>query len=248
MAAISLEDLRTLAASMADVVTGGTSRHATATLDSWVNTSLEAYHAVLTDEGPPQRATRTTLTTSASTTVADGYPTNERVVLPADFSELLEVYIEHGTTRRPIRPFGGIDAALGEEDYWTTEGLRPGLPERYAIARDADGATVLRLLPPCDGVYTIGIHYVPTFTALTVDSETYPFLDGTSDAVVCDVALKILERDGAQEAAQYRAIRDRRDAALMVLRRKARRMNRAGPHAMIDVRGRTRRARGGYLA
>lgn len=233
---------------MADVVTGGASRHATDTLNSWINTSLEAYHAVLTDEGPPQRATRTTLTTSASTTVADGYPANERVVLPTDFAELLEVYVEHGSTRRPIRPFGGIDVALGTEDYWPTESVQPSIPERYEVTRSSAGAAVLRLLPPCDGVYTIGIHYVPTFTALTADSSTYPFLDGTSDAVVCDVALKILERDGAQEAAQYRAIRDRRDAALMVLRRKARRMNRAGPHAMIDVRGRTRRARGGYLA
>jgi hypothetical protein len=249
MPSLSLADIRLLAAKAADVVVADGTRHTPAIVNAWVNTALGTYHAVLTDAGgEPQRATRTTLTTSASETVANGYPTNERVVLPADFDELREVSVVFGTARRPIRPFGGIDSSLGSEEYWSTESLQPGLPERYAIARNAEGETVLRLLPPCDAVYTIEIHYIPTFTDLDDDADTFPFLDGTSDMVTCDVALRLLEADGVQEGGQYQAITRRRDMAEQRLRLKARRMNRAGPRAMIDVRLRTRRARGGFLA
>jgi len=245
MATTTLEELRDMVANRASVVVNESSRHTISAVDRYINDSLEEYHTLLTDAGMPQRATRTTLTTSSSETVANGYPTNERVVLPTDFGQLLEVFVTYNGVRMPLRPFDGVEVSL--DSGWIDQPT--GIPERYSLAREAAaGETVLRLLPPADATYTITVVYIPTFSPLTDDTSEFAFIDGTSEFVVCDAALKILERDGVQESLQFQSLAQRRDRTAERLRRHAQRMNRAGSQGMVDVRKRTRRSSGGYFA
>lgn len=225
MSTLSLLELRTAAQQITDVVIGPSERFTVESVDRMINESLEQYWLLLTDAGDPQRQTRATLTTSASTTETNGWPANEAVALPADFMALLSAKIQTSTEcERRLEVFGESDVET-EWDFFTPHA---GEPKRVRIGVDSAGGKLLRLKPAANGVYTIIITYIPLPTLLQGDDETFVFVPGTSDWVISDVALKILEVDD-NVGGLAQALMARKNRAEESLRQHASRQNRAGP-------------------
>lgn len=225
MSTLTLIELRTAAQQITDVVIGPSERFPVESVDRMVNESIEQYWLLLTDSGDPQRQTRATLTTSASTTETNGWPANEAVALPADFMALLSAKIQTTTgTERRLEVFGESDTST-DWDYFT-----PGAsePTQVRIGVDSAGGRVLRLKPASSGEFSIVITYVPLPTQLQGDGDSFVFVPGTSDWVISDVALKILEQDD-NVGALAQALMARKSRAEQALRQYASRQNRAGP-------------------
>jgi hypothetical protein len=225
MSTLSLIEIRNAAQRITDVVIGPAERFTVEDVDRMINESIEQYWLLLTDSGDPQRVTRATLTTSASTTLTNGWPANEAVTLPTDFMALLSAKIQTAVgSERKLEVFGEADTTT-DWDYFS-----PGVgePSQVRIGRDSAGGKVLRLKPAANGEHTIIITYIPLPALLQGDDETFTFFPGTADWVICDVALKILEQDdniGALAQAQQ----GRKNNAELAMRQNASRQNRAGP-------------------
>jgi hypothetical protein len=192
MSTLSLIEIRNAAQRITDVVIGPAERFTVEDVDRMINESLEQYWLLLTDSGDPQRVTRATLTTSASTTVTNGWPANEAVTLPTDFMALLSAKIQTAVgSERKLEVFGEADTTTNW-DYFS-----PGVgePSQVRIGSDSAGGKVLRLKPSANGEHTIVITYIPLPALLQGDDETFTFVPGTADWVISDVALKILEQD-----------------------------------------------------
>lgn len=229
MATLTLQDIRALAAHAAGglVISDG-KRHTPTVVNALINAELEKYHLALTDRGHPQRITRTTVTTSATTTVTLGWPLNEYVTLPADFLALRSMHLIEGEERMLMSPFT-------EPDRDTWEGPSPARPELFQLAETTTGTKIARIWPAADAAYTLEVTYIPTATTLDEDGDEFTFFPGTQDLVVCSVAMQMLEADGVQEQAQYQALAGRAARAGQILTEFAPRQNRAGPRVMKDV-------------
>jgi hypothetical protein len=206
---LTLQNLRDRACLVYDVTSTGASpgRYPNTTLDSLINTAIQAYtvRKQLLDAAD---TTRTTLSTSSSTSVvsATGFPANEHVVLPSDYVSLESVYLAGTNSRIQLQ-------ALAESDRydWTT--LPMGPPTHFATAHAKDGSDILRLWPPCAAVYTLEVIYQNTPTSLSASGDFWNYIYGTEDAVVCDVAIRLAEMDGIPEPDQYRSLQTRREEA-----------------------------------
>ena len=239
MASITLETLRTrVQYRAAGVAIGPAERHTTTQLDAAINEALASYQTALVDAGHPQRETRTTLTTSASTTASNGWPANEFVALPSDFLALRVAKVLYNS-----REFT-LTAATELESEAENSTVLTGFPRSFRISEGTDGTKILRLFPPADSAYTIVIVYTPMLTELSDETDSFDFFQGTSDYVVSDAAMVLCEADGVQEGAQYQALVARRDQALYRLKSYAYRQNRAAPTRILDVRRRQRRLTG----
>jgi hypothetical protein len=228
MAGVTLSDLRARVAQRAALVVSPNSRHTPTSVDREINESLERYYQILTDSGHPERTTRTTLTTSASETVTLGWPANEYVQLPADFKHLLSAHIRYNDQLFPMREFAEVERE--QDGYWIAE---PNVPRQFRIANATSGRKILRLVPAAVGVYTIEVVYAAVPTALSSDSDTFDFLTGTADWVVCDVALTLLESEDETSSGTYDRIARRRNEVRGTLERQAGRSNRSGPKRML---------------
>lgn len=219
MATRTLAQLRSRVIKRSAVVAGAGLRHTSDDVDAYINDSIESYHLALTECGHPQRVTRATASTSASSSVSNGFPAYSYVALPADFLFLLGVWrLNDDASATPLDAFAESDYGLVGET---------GMPQRFRIGENSAGTKILRLLPNADAVYTIAFTYVPSLTALSGEGSIALFPGGT-EFVVCDAALKILEDDGVQETSHYQATAARREQARQEIYTFAKRQNRAG--------------------
>ncbi len=241
MSSYTLEQLRSLVEQRTGVSIGTNTRASSATVDIWLNQAIGKYELELNRGQPSQSTTRTTLTTSASTTETAGWPANEFVAFPSDFLALISMTIYDGTRRISMREFSEHDRDVFEQDVGGT--YSPGLPCEFRVATNTSGLRGARLLPPANDAYTIELLYIQTVTALSGDTETYSFVTGTEDAVVCDAAIALLQGDGVPEPEQYKEIKYCRDRALMILRDYASQVNRTGSSGMVNTRRMRRRNR-----
>lgn len=238
MTAVALSAIRSRAALRANETVGTSTRNTTSAVNDMINESLQAYYLMLTDAGHPQRVTRTTATTSASTALSNGWPANEYVALPSDFLALLSIatVLDSGE-ELPMEPFSESEYSEFIGSIQTTGYTGP--PIKYRIAENTNGLKIARLWPRADAVYTIKIVYIPTPAALSADGDTFNFFMGGAEWVVCDVALKILANNNLPE--QMPAIERLQAKAQDTLLRHARRQNRAGTLTMRDTRSRNLR-------
>jgi hypothetical protein len=230
----TLAQLRSQVADLAAVTVSPTGRHTPAAVDLCLNEAIGKYYLELIDTGAPMRVDRATVTTSASTTVATHWPANEYVTLPANLLRLLELNITDGQRTISMRPFSSEESQMFEADYDGTNDAE--LPTFYQLAIDESGNVIARLLPAADAVYTIECIYVPGPTELDDDADTFTFLPGTTNFVLYEAAMSLMERDGIPERDQYQAFTSRRDDALAVLQKQAGRMQQAGTTGMVNTR------------
>jgi hypothetical protein len=213
MPSYSLSTLRSQIGALANVTIQASGRYPVATINTWINTAIGRYWQLYTCESD-RVLSRALLTTSASVTLSNGWPSNEFVALPADFFALKSLMLQGSTvgTKRRL-----TEMAESDREQYPTGVVRE--PEVYRLANNTAGASIARLWPACDAVYTIECLYVPTPAVLALDADTFNFLIGTEDVVICDVALRILEQDGVPEGSQYQAIAQRRNEAMQALER-----------------------------
>lgn len=240
MTAFSLSTLRQRAVLRAQVVSGPAERHTPDDIDAYINEELEEYHLIRTSCGHPQDVTRTTLTTSATTTVTLGWPLNEYVTLPSDFMALLAMRVQDSSGNwLEMQPFTEAET----QDYRGVyqSGTFTGIPVLFRLANDTSGNKIARLTPACDAAYTINVIYIPLVDSLDNEDDTYDFFPGTQDFVVCGAAMRILESDGIQETGHYQALMARKNACQERLYKFAPRQNRAGPSQVQNTRRQKRR-------
>lgn len=100
---------------------------------------------------------------------------------------------------------------------------RTGRPQWFQVIETDESSPVnglsLRLWPPADSAYSLEVNYIPGFSALAADGDLFQYVEGTLDAVVCDVAMKVLERNDEADTNQYRTFMGRRDRAFNFLRK-----------------------------
>lgn len=82
------------------------------------------------------------------------------------------------------------------------------------------------------GTLSFRLEYIPSFTRLVNDGDTYTFLPAWADYVECDVAASLLEMEESDPSAKLR----RRDDALEVLMLHASRSRHSSPTKVRDVR------------
>lgn len=231
----TLAQLRTKVARKADVELETNGRHDPEDVDGYINEALGRYFQLLTNPDPGQRIKRTVLTTTGNPADSNGWPGNEVVELPEDFDSLVKVSLLEGKERRILSEFSEWD-----QDWYS----RPdGEPEAFKLGYNSNSRSILRLHPQSDATYSLEVLYVFRPVALVEDSDSFEFLPGTEDYVVCDVALQILENDGVPEGSQFNALASRKAQAEHVLRRAAADRNRAGGTQMKDTWSRRRRGR-----
>lgn len=206
-----------------------------ATVDLWINLAIQEYAALRAQYGLVDLK-RTTLTGTSSTTPGtDGFPANEILSLPADFGTLESLLYVSGIERRQLQPMAESD----RQTWWTNTTTNQGPPEYYALV-DATPSLPARsrVWPPMQSAYTFELIYRPQIVYLVGVNDTWEFLPGTEDLVVCRVAIKQATREGVPEPNQFSALQQRYQAALAALQRMASRSG--GVTAMRDTRGRSR--------
>lgn len=244
MADYTLLQLMNLVEHASGEVVGPDKRQRPDVVQMLLSESLAQYWMALTDGGHPYATTRATLTTTATTTDALGWPANSYVSLPADFMALLSARIQ-STNGGWVKMH-----AYGETDVESVDLLfssdTTGMPVEFRLGTASDATDIMRLRPYAAGVYTIEVIYVPKPTVLG-PGDTARMIPGTADWVICDTAMKVLESVGVPEANQAQALMSRKNQAHQVLTDYAHRKNRAGPTGMQDTRAQTRGTRANSL-
>lgn len=239
MSTQTLFTIRSTVASITDVEIGAQERFTVESVNLMIQETVEQYWMLVNDSGDPQRLRQTTLTTSSSTTSSNGWPANQYVSLPSDFMSLKSAAITRTNgVDDQLEVFAGSDA---DSEYWFPPYIRDsGTPRMCKVASDSNDAPILRLKPAADAAYTVKITYIPGPPTLDDDADTVQFVPGTSDWVIADVALKILETND-DIGPQAQALQARKNKAEQVLRQHASRQNRAGPVAWGSVGRRSSR-------
>lgn len=205
------------------------------TLQRWVFMAVQEYAALRAQYGLMDEK-RTTLTGSVSTTPGtDGFPANELLSLPADFGSVVALNYNLNGTQYPLRALAETD----RQKWWGTPLQTLGPPEAYAVIDATPSLPArARVWPPMQTAYTFELIYRPTVVAMAVDADTWEYLPGTEDYVICTVALKQATREGVQEPAQFQALQMRKQNALEALQRMSARAG--GTNSMRDTRGMAR--------
>lgn len=142
-----------------------------------VNAALAELYELLDDAHGGYFDTESTVNTVAGTATVD---------LPATFWRLRGVDILIGGKYHTLAQIG-LDQ---RNDFQTSTG-RPA-----AYRTTAGGARGrLTLYPTPSGVNTIRIVYVPTFTPLSADGDSFEYYNGLEDYVVCGTLLRLDQRE-----------------------------------------------------
>jgi hypothetical protein len=211
-----------------------------ATVDRWINQALQEYTALRAQYGLIDLK-RSSLVGSTSTTPGtDGFPANEILSLPTDFGALHALtYVSNGN-RYELKRMAESD----RQTWWIDHVSTLGPPEFYAIVDATPSLPArARVWPPMQSAYTFELVYRPTLPS-TDTEDTWEYLPGTEDLVICRVAMKEATRESIQEPAQFQALQMRYQSALEAMQRMSARNG--GVTAMRNTRTRHNRGRGGY--
>lgn len=212
----------------------------TADVDLWLNMAVQEYAQLRAQYGLYD-AKRTTITGSTSATAgSDGFPANEVLSLPTDFASVVSLNLNYQGAQYPL-------TAMSESDrvrFMGAPATTYGPPECYAVI-DATPSLSLparaRVWPPMQSQYTFELIYRPQQAALALTSDTWEYLPGTEDYVICTVAIKQSCREGIQEPSQFQALQMRKQSALDALIRMSSRGG--GVQTMRDTRSLNRARR-----
>lgn len=179
MSVSTLATLRAAAQNRADMV--GSAFISQATWNEWINTELSQLYERLANAGGAS-ADRYTLVTTL--TIASG----NTVALPADFYVARKVEYRYGSGYEPMTRI-----TLGE-----AVAVQPLVPRHrsYMIL----GGT-LNVQPETQAIGTYRMWYVPEFTPLALDADTFSAPHNWADVAVLGAAIRALKREESDSSA-----------------------------------------------
>lgn len=193
MATFTLLELRDQIRQRADIVR---SQHQTdAEINGYINASIRELRDLLIQKfGEDYFASTSNITTVANT---DTY------TLPSDFFKLLGVDLQVATNEFiTLKPF-----MFSERNQYNTNILRGAYGSQYTRYRIQGNSIILRPIPT--STVTIKLWYVPMFTTLGSDSDTWDGFNGWEEYVVVDGTIKAKAKEESDiqiEAAQKSAL------------------------------------------
>lgn len=179
-----LVDLRADVRWQADQLgTTALSRHDNTALNRIINQSIQRFREWVSEQGS---AMYLTADTSTLTTGATSPYTWREVSFPATAVRILHVEI---TVDSRIQ---GLDQVAFDErnDYQDNDGPTNGVPVAFFTYGSKIG-----ILPPPDSAYSRTIWFLPQFTDLSADSDTFDGVAGWEEWLVWDCLLKLVVRD-----------------------------------------------------
>ena len=138
-------------------------------LTEWINTAIKSvYNLLLANFGDHYYTTETELSTAVD---------SDSVALPSDFLKLVALDLKHATNDyTPIPRYTMRDRSRYEDATWNTT-----RPFQYAYTLMAGN---IKLARTASAVDTLRLTYVPTFTDLSADSDTFDGVNGYEELVV----------------------------------------------------------------
>jgi hypothetical protein len=235
MLSLSLSTIRGLVSDLTDRTFSASGAYKESQLDAWINSAINQYEVERARVAGGYRERTANVTTTASTTPAvQSFPANEVVSLgslsPVPMA-VKSVWLVQGGARYQLEPLHESDRG----SLWSTLTVQTGRPTVYETIELEDGATALHFWPPADSAYTLEVIYYPQPTQLALAGDLWRYEPGTEDAVLCDVAMRILERDDEADTRQYQTFAQRKAEAFRTLRR-ALGKRRTGVMQMRDTR------------
>lgn len=200
----TLAQLRSDVVDRADETDGGSGgRYTSVRLNRYINQAIQKYRAIVNGSGANDFFMKRTglLTMDPSTTRdAAGWSPNMYIPRPTDFSVLIgiDVYISgSGGQITSLQPYDSVERNMFREDptFLATNSI--GQPVYYRLGgTNNTGIGLIQLLPYTGGAYQYEIFYVPLFTDLSSDSDTFDGVAGFEEYVVDCAALMCLQKEG----------------------------------------------------
>ena len=238
MNVLTLISLRTAISQLVEETFSTSGSHPTSMIDLWINESISQYENERYGENGGAIEKSETLTTNTSTAV-DGVtslPLNQYVAVNTAAKAVKSVWLVRGNQRIPMQQLAESDRGVP----WVSWGNAPGMPTHYEVIQvQGSGGLApmaIHFWPPAGAAYSLEVNYYPITAYLVADADFWNFYDGTLDCVICDVAMRILERNDEADGAQYAAYRERRERAYRALRLAIAQRSR-GTLAVRDTRG-----------
>ncbi len=223
---VALSVLRSDVRRQADIG-GATVRHTDAQLNRYINQSIQAFRERISDEGS------THYLVSGAGTLGVG-PTSPYPFYQLDLSSLSPALVR--TYGIDVTFPGGQVVTLAhvpfEEraKYGTT--AQGGVPQAWAHFRTDQVA----ILPASDSAYTDVVWYLPKFTDLSADGDTFDGVAGWEEWVVWDVVTQVIARDQFPQAYQIAEAR-RAEVEQRVIRGATKVSQAGGAHVARDSFG-----------
>lgn len=234
MLSLSLTTIRGLVSDLTSVTFTAAGSYKESQLDAWINSSINQYEVERARVAGGYRERSATVTTTASTTPVQSFPGNEVVSLgslsPIPMA-VKSVWVVQSGARYQLEPLHESDRGT----LWSTLTVQTGRPTVYETIELEDGTMALHFWPPADSAYTLEVIYHPQPTQLALGGDLWRYEPGTEDAVLCDVAMRVLERDDEADTRQYQTFQQRKMEAYRTLRR-ALGKRRTGVMSMRDTR------------
>lgn len=235
MSSVALVSLRNIIAELAEETLTTSGSQPSSMVSNWIVESISQYEIERSGMSEAAEKVETVTTTSAATPLVATFPANQIVALgfsPAPKS-IKSVWLIDGGARVRLEPLAESDRGTP----WAAWGNSPGRPEVYdVIETSGNMAMALRLWPPAGSAYSLEVTYYPEPTLPVLDNDLWYYVPGTQDCVVCDVVMRILERNDEADSAQYAMLRERKDRAYRFLRMALRQRD-TGAQTPRDVRG-----------
>lgn len=197
---VTLATVRTLVRQRTDTV--NTTFVTDTELNGWINDSAsELWDLLVEAYGEDYYTTVTDITTTAN---------QEFITIPTGVYQVKGVYsyILQGSdrVRAPLYRSSLVDMLTDQRTPgWSVS--RGYCDATYRIVADH-----IYVAPLPTAVYTLELWYIPTFPQLTVDGSTFDAYNGWHEYVVCDVCMKVAQKDQADVtvfAAQKTALAQR---------------------------------------
>lgn len=213
---VTLLQLRTDIATQADIV-GGTARYPAATLNRFINQSIQRFREKLSSEGASH------FLVAASGTMTTG------ATAPYQFGTIDLTAVNPSCVRTfgvDIQLNSGIFTTLSHSPFQSRSDFGGPIvlsePRAWAHYQHAK----IAILPAPDRAYAYNVWYLPVLADLALDGDTYDGVAGWEDFIVWDVVCRLIIRD--QYATAYQIATGYRSELWADILRNATRVSSAG--------------------
>ncbi len=212
---------------------GVTARHTSARVRRAINQSIQEFRELVSDAGHPYFL-------RLSTDSLDVGPSGDHAFGTIDISALSPAFLRaYGLDIKvcgvwtPVPPIN-----FEQRNDWQYGTSSNGQPQGFFLFNE----TEVGFAPAADQAYEYKLYYLPTWTDLEDDDDTFDGLSGCEEWVVFNAAAKLKLRDNFGE--EYAAFAAERQRLLEGILARSRSRQHAGATGRNDVRGRDGGARG----
>lgn len=187
---VTLSQLRDDVSTQADIVgiVSSSERHTPTMLNRYINQSIHRFRERLAAEGAPRYLTSTTGTLTAGTT--SPYPFS-LLDLSSVTPGIVKIYGVDITVNSSIQTLDGVSFAQR-----AAYGSQPGTPAAWAQY----DTTKIVILPAPSSAYAYVVWYLPVFTDLVSDTDSWDGVAGWEQWITWDVVSRVIIRDNTSNA------------------------------------------------